>query len=551
MDGATLMAGAGGMIARFRESAVTAVSRAAAAVMPKARADAGSSAEKLLVPLGERSNQARYEAARAGRRLSNWTPGAEGVNTLLFYDGNYLRTRSRDIVRQNAWAANGLDALVSNMVGTGIRPRVNHDEAKFKEKVHKLWHHWTDVADAAGIQGFYGLQALAARSVIEGGEVLIRFRHRTPTSKWIVPLQIQILEAEFLPLNWNLIMPNGNRVISGIEYNQYNQRVAYHLYKIHPGELMNFGSVFNIPMRVPASEIVHVFRAKRPGQNRGEPWLTQALVKLHDLDKYDDAELMRKQTAALMAGFILKPAPEFSTTGENVDGADHEGGVTVNWSPGTMQVLLPGEDVKFSEPADVGPHYMDFMRTQLRAVACAMGVTYEQLTNDLSGVNYSSIRAGLIEFRRRIEQHQRNIIVHQMCRPIFARWMDTAVMAGMLRIRDYYDNRPIYQDAKWVAQGWAWVDPQKEISAVVLAIRAGLMSRDQAVALYGFDAEILDREVALANERTDALGVVYDSDPRYRSKTGLYPFGRNEGGNAEMEAEEPPVNTDIETAYNE
>ena len=149
------------MIARFRESAVTAVSRAAAAVMPKARADAGSSAEKLLVPLGERSNQARYEAARAGRRLSNWTPGAEGVNTLLFYDGNYLRTRSRDIVRQNAWAANGLDALVSNMVGTGIRPRVNHDEAKFKEKVHKLWHHWTDVADAAGIQGFYGLQALA------------------------------------------------------------------------------------------------------------------------------------------------------------------------------------------------------------------------------------------------------------------------------------------------------------------------------------------------------------------------------------------------------
>ena len=531
MNRSEFKAGMGHVVAGMRARIGRAMTRAAVAVMPKAHASAYGGGQFI---------QARYDAAQMGRRLGNWTPGVEGVNTLLFYDGNYLRTRSRDIVRQNAWAANGLDALVSNMVGTGIRPRFDHEDPAFKVKVQKLWHHWTEVADAAGIQGFYGLQALVARSMIEGGECFIRLRNRKLTDKNIVPLQLQVLEAEFCPLNWNLIQPNGNRVISGIEFDAFGRRVAYHLYRIHPGELMNFGSVFNVPLRVPADEIIHVFRPKRPGQNRGEPWLTQALVKLHDLDKYDDAELVRKQTAALMAGFITKPAPEYSTTGEDLDKVNDDGQVDVNWSPGTMQVLLPGEDVKFSEPADVGPNYGEFMRTQLRAVAAAMGVTYEQLTNDLTGVNYSSIRAGLLEFRRRMEQHQRSLIIHQMCRPIFTRWMDQAVLAGNLTIPDYNENRVTYHDCKWIPQGWTWVDPQKEVASTVMAVRAGLMSRDQAVAANGMDAETMDREIAMGNERADELGLIFDSDARLRSRTGMAPFGRDYGGGNIEEEEKTP-----------
>ena len=533
MNRAEIKAGAKLVVAGLRARIVSVMARTTVAVMPKSMAANGLGASG-------HSPQTSYEGAALGRRLGNWNPGAEGVNTLLFYDGNYLRTRSRDIVRQNAWAANGLDALVSNMVGTGIRPRFDHKNRKTKEKIQKLWHHWTSVCDAAGIQGFYGIQALVARAMIEGGECFIRFRNREVTDKNIVPLQLQVLEAEFCPLNWNIIQPNGNRVISGIEYDRFGRRVAYHLYKVHPGELMNFGTVFNVPMRVPASEILHIFRPKRPGQNRGEPWLAQALVKLHDLDKYDDAELVRKQTAALMAGFITKPAPEFSTTGEDTDKADDEGHVSVNWSPGTMQVLLPGEDVKFSDPADVGTNYGEFMRVQLRGVAAAMGVTYEQLTNDLTGVNYSSIRAGLLEFRRRMEQYQRSIIIHQMCRPIFARWMDTAVLARNLRIPDYNENRVSYHDCKWIAQGWTWVDPQREVASTVMAVRAGLMSRDQAVAANGMDAETMDREVAQGNARTDELSLIYDSDPRLRSRTGMAPFGRDYGGGNQEEMEKTP-----------
>jgi lambda family phage portal protein len=176
-----------------------------------------------------------------------------------------------------------------------------------------------------------------------------------------------------------------------------------------------------------------------------------------------------------------------------------------------LQVLLPGEDVKFSTPADVGATYETFMRVQLRSIAAGMGITYEQLTGDLTGVNYSSIRAGLLEFRRRCEAFQHQVIVFQMCRPIWRAWIDAAVLAGALpRARDLAP----YYDVKWIPPGFAWVDPLKDIKAQIMAVRAGFKSRAEVVSEQGYDAEEIDSEIAADNARADELGLEYDSDPR-------------------------------------
>jgi lambda family phage portal protein len=148
--------------------------------------------------------------------------------------------------------------------------------------------------------------------------------------------------------------------------------------------------------------------------------------------------------------------------------------------PGTLQILEPGEDIKFSDPADLGGSYSEFLRNQFRAVAAAIGITYEQLTGDLTGVNYSSIRAGLLEFRRRCEMLQHGVIVHQLCRPVWQAWLEQAVLAGRIDCAWGYaraaSQTPAYLTAKWIPQGWQWVDPQKEFNALKLAIRAGLTS---------------------------------------------------------------------------
>ena len=270
-------------------------------------------------------------------------------------------------------------------------------------------------------------------------------------------------------------------------------------------------------VRVDASEILHLFRPLRPGQIRGEPWLARALVKLNELDQYDDAELVRKKTAAMFAGFITRLAPEDNLMGEG--SADPNGVALAGLEPGTLQILEPGEDVKFSQPADVGASYAEFLRMQFRAVAAAMGVTYEQLTGDLTQVNYSSIRAGLLEFRRRCEALQHGVIVHQLCRPIWQVFIEQAVLEGALSLPGYarggQAQRRAYLAVKWIPQGWQWVDPQKEFNAMLTAMRAGLLSRSEAISSFGYDAEDVDREIAADNARADALGLVFESDPRH------------------------------------
>lgn len=462
-----------------------------------------------------------YDGTGMGRRALKWNPGNPGAVSALALTQDQLRTKSRDLVRRNAWAAAGIEAFVANAIGTGIKPQSMIQDQSQREAVHALWWSWCEDADAAGLTDFYGLQGLATRAMLEGGEAFVRMRYRRAEDNLSVAFQLQVLEAEHLPISLNQDLPNGNVIRAGIEFDLLGRRVAYHLYRAHPndGMLAPMSGTGSLDLvRVDATEIVHLYRPLRPGQIRGEPWLARALVKLNELDQYDDAELVRKKTAAMFAGFITRMAPEDNLMGEG--DADESGVALAGMEPGTLQILEPGEDIKFSAPADVGSSYAEFMRQQFRAVAAAMGITFEMLTGDLTQVNYSSIRAGLLEFRRRCETLQHGVIVHQLCRPIWRAWMQQAVLEGKLDLPNYRTKAREYQAAKWIPQGWQWVDPEKEFKAMQLAIRSGLMSRSEAISSYGYDAESIDREIAADNARADSLGLVLDTDPRLVARNG-------------------------------
>ncbi len=465
-----------------------------------------------------------YDGVGSGRRALAWAPGNLGAVAALAYAQEDLRAKSRDLVRRNAWAAAGLDAFVANAIGTGIKPQSMLGNRDLRETLHRLWWRWCEEADAANLTDFYGLQALACRALLEGGEVFVRLRYRRPEDGLAVPLQLQVLEPEHVPVTLNRVTSNGNTIRCGIEFDALGRRVAYHVYRQHPNDALlaaGSGHGGNSTVRVPAAEMLHLFRPLRPGQIRGEPWLARALVKLHELDQYDDAELVRKKTAAMFAGFVTRVSPEDHLLGEGM--ADANGVALAGLEPGTMQILEPGEDIKFSQPADVGGAYPEFMRQQFRAVAAAMGITYEMLTGDLTQVNYSSIRAGLLEFRRRCEAIQHGVIVHQLCRPVWRAFIDQAVLAGVLKSPDDGGQNPDLLAVKWIPQGWQWVDPLKEIKALQAAIRAGLLSRSEAISSNGYDAEQIDQEIAADNARADALGLRFDSDPRWDQPSAAEP----------------------------
>lgn len=451
-----------------------------------------------------------WDGAGSGRRMMYWQPESGSINSLCFPDLETLRSRSRDVVRNKAYAANIIDTIVSNCVGTGIKPQSKAKDAEFRKKVQELWLRWTDDADSSGTTDFYGLQALVCRSMVEGGECFVRLRTRKPEDGFSVPLQLQVLESEHLDNKSNQTLGNGNVIRSGIEFNKLGQREAYYLFKEHPGE-----STFGESVRVPANDVLHIYKLLRPGQIRGKPWLSTVLSKLHELDQYDDAELVRKKTAAMFAGFITRLDPEANIMGEAE--ANEHGVALSGLEPGTMQLLDPGEDIKFSEPSDVGGSYEAFMRQQLRAIAIGVGITYEQLTGDLTNVNYSSIRAGLIEFRRRCAMLQHNIMVFQFCRPIWNRWLELAMLSG--KIASSKKEGQTFKDVKWIPQGFDWVDPLKDQQAQQMAVRNGFKSRSEVVSEMGYDAEEIDQEIAEDQKRADSFGLCFDSDARKNTQT--------------------------------
>jgi lambda family phage portal protein len=446
-----------------------------------------------------------FEAGQGSRRLRHFQPSRAHLNTLIAAAGADITARARWLVRNNGYAANAIESWAGNVVGDGIKPSSLIADAALKARVQRLWLDWTDDSDAEGFTDFYGQQRRAAREVFIAGEVFFRFRPRRPEDGLMVPLQLQMIPSEMLPLTRNEQLPGGNVVRQGIEFDRIGRRVAYHFLRRHPGDVSDPG-LPGETVRVPASEVIHVIDPVDAGQLRGISRFAPGIVKLFLLDQYDDAELDRKKVAAMHALFITTPAPAEPF---DVAESDEAGERTMDLEPGQIVMLEPGEEVQTSAPADVGQTYEPFQYRTLLQVSAALGIPYAYLSNDMLKANYSNSRLALLEFRRRIEAYQHSVMVWQICRRVWARWMDMAVMAGALDLPGYEARRREHIACSWLPPKWDWVDPLKDARAEIEQIEAGLKSRTQALAERGYDADQVDAEIGADRERERRLGLSF------------------------------------------
>ncbi|HMF52205.1 MAG TPA: phage portal protein, partial [Candidatus Saccharimonadales bacterium] len=402
----------------------------------------------------------------------------------------------------------------SNEIGTGITPRSRAPDETFRKAADALWNDWTKVADADGVLDFYGLQSLASRTRVEGGEVFIRLRQRAPSDGLPVPLQLQFLEPEFCPSDTNELLPiGGHSIRAGIEFNGIGKRTAYWMHRTHPGErFLTINLAELVP--VPASSVIHHYAPLRPGQLRGAPWTVQALIKTRDFDEYDDAELVRKKsrasyTAAITRANYADDEYKFDPfSGAPLD--PQNGDVPImTVEPGAMVAMLPGEDLKFFEGDSTGAGYADFVRQQLLGAAAALDIPYEFLSGDMSKVNDRLMRVVLNEFHRILEQSQWHLVIPQICEPVWSAWMDQAVLAGALTAPEYFARRKEYQRVDWRPQRWEYIHPVQDVQARQMEVASGFNSRSAVVAERGEDAEEIDRQNAEDKNRAEGLGLTY------------------------------------------
>lgn len=439
----------------------------------------------------------KYEGAASGRRTSGWHSSSTSANQETYSALTTLRNRARDLVRNNPYAKNAIDVITTNTIGTGILPRPKVEGAQ-GEKIIAEWNKWagTKACDFDKQHTFYGIQALAMKTIAQSGEVLIRKRMVNDKKN---PLRLQVLEPDFLDTSKHLdALESGGYVIQGVEFDKDGNRIGYWLFDTHPGE-DRMGSLKS--KMVPADEVLHVYSVERPGQVRGVPFGASAMMRLRDFDDYEDAQLMRQKIAACFAVFVQDAS------------ADAIGGSTANdelperVEPGIIEKLPAGKTVTFATPPGA-EGYGEYTRKVLQAIAIGYGITYEALTSDLSNVNFSSGRMGWLEFSRRISHWQQNIFIPMLCEDVWNWWVKSKNITGDIKGE---------VDVEWTTPRREMIDPVKETEAMALAIRNGLTSWQEAVRELGYDPNTLIAQIVEDNKKFDENKIVLESDPRVKA----------------------------------
>ena len=444
--------------------------------------------------------QRHYEAAAIGRRTQGWRQTNSDANAAIAPVLGTIRERARDLVRNNPYAASALSTIADHAIGWGIVPKSN----KRATTAWKQWGETTD-CDADGRHDFYGLQKLVKRTVVESGEILVRRRFRRLTDGFAIPMQLQVLDPDFLDTSKDTMLGGGERlIINGVEFDGIGRRVAYWLFKDHPGSGFA-GSLTS--QRVPASEVIHVFRPDRPGQVRGLSWFAPVLLRFKDFDEYEDATLMKQKIAACLA--VIKSGSDSAGVGLGTVDSSTTPQVD-SLEPGAILDLGPDQTVQVVNPPRVD-EYDTYATAVLRAIATGLGVTYEDLTGDYKEMPFSAARMSRIRHWARVEDWRWRIIIPQFCEPSWRWFAEAAQIMGLVG-----DDTAV----EWSAPPAPMVDPVNEGLAIQRNVRSGIQSLSDALRERGMDPKAVFAEMADDNKELDRLGIILDSDPRQMTQAG-------------------------------
>lgn len=473
----------------------------------------------------------RFEGAAGGRRNAGWRATGTDANAENAPALALLRNRARDLRRNNPYAERAISGIADNVVGYGIVPSPKSIKDRDSKRLAGLWAGWGESleCDADGLENFYGLQHKVIECVAESGECLIRRRRRYASDGLTVPLQLQVLEPDFIDDAKNGEI-GSNTIIQGIEFDALGKRVGFWLFEEHPGANRTLRAMQS--RRIPAEDVIHVFLPKRVGQVRGYTWFAPVMQRLRNFDEMEDAIMEQAKIAACFAGFI---------TNDNAASSGKAPPLIDRMEPGMLQQLAPGESVTTASPPTFNG-YQPYSWQALHAIAVGMGVPYELMVGDLKGVNFSSGRMGWLHFARRVDVWQWRMLIPQMCERAWEWFMEAQALLPGGVLQDVY--------AEWVPPRREMVDPKTETQTVKDRLRSGLVTWPNALRELGItDPEGHAADIAKFNKLFDDLGLVLDCDPRKVSDAGLTQ-ARTAGTVIPSTDVDPPANND-ETQTND
>ena len=437
-------------------------------------------------------------ASKKRRQTQTWNPAMGSGDNVSLDDLPVLRDRSRDLLRNAPLAVGAVSTVVTNVVGTGLKPQAHIDRTILKQylktdeameawenKAERIFQVWAENRDCDITRGqtFAEMQALVLRSCLESGDVFVLRKYKERVGN-AFGTSVQIIEADRVadPTNCN------DNIIAGVEIDTDGAPVAYHVANRHPDD-HDKGTLSYA--RVPAfdnsgiRQMLHIFTRNRPGMTRGIPYLAPVIESLKQLDRYTEAEIMAAVISSMFTIFVktesdegLKPmvpmGAEDTAPARNSD---------YKLSPGAILDLQPNEAIEIADPKRPNQAFDGFVQSILRQIGVALELPFEILIKHFTA-SYSAAQAALVEAWKTFSS-RRKWMASQFCQPIYEMVITEAIARGYLEAPGFFSDpfvRAAYLGAEWIGPPRGQIDQLKEIRAAAYRVNLGVSTLEEETA---------------------------------------------------------------------
>lgn len=444
-----------------------------------------------------------YDAASWDRLTLDWnaplTTGDAEMRTRL----RTIRGRARELERNEPYTIRYLTCLENNIYdhhGIAMQSKAadfaGRDAATKSPKVvmdypdiaaiESAWAEWCKNPFVTGDMTFNEGGRLTLRTMARDGDPLVKFVVDSSINQF--GFALQLLEPDMIDDYRNEMIPARNgegqgQIRMGVEVNSFMKQTAYWILKEHPGDQMWWNSDGYYSDRKDAKDYLHLFKRKRMTQVRDVSWMVGIMRDLKMLDGYDEAAIVAARTGAAKMGFFVQKASD----GNPYDGAkDDAGNLITDAEPGALEQLPYGMEFQGWSPEYPHSAYPDFIKSRVRRIGAGLNMSYYTLANDLTEVNFSSIRAGILDDREQYKTLQ-TFWIDRFQSPIFLQWLQYALLTGSIKDKLSGNALPMSKYDKFALhefrpRRWPWVDPLKDVQADALAVNNRFTTRGRVVA---------------------------------------------------------------------
>ncbi len=469
-----------------------------------------------------------HGASQTKNSLVGWITGGGSAEDDIDLQGSILRIRSRDLYAGGGLGRGIPATMVTNVVGWGLQPKPKIDRevlgiseeaaAEWERQALRWFTMWakSPMCDATRQHTYWEMQELAFRSELVSGDVITTFGMK-PNARNPFQTVIRLIEADRLSTpesTGNSQAENtdsGGRIVDGVEIDKEGEIVAYHIATYHPLQDENPGDITWERIEAYGKDtgmpnVLHSMCAERPEQHRGVPFISGAIEKIKQLDRYMDAELAASIVAAMLTVFITNDGTNDDAYDSINDSISEDEKVTddsmkIELGNGNVYELPPGKKVEKVGDSRAPTAFDAYTQQIITMIGAGEEIPYEVAMHRYDS-NFTAANAARLDFWKVVTKY-RERFTQQFCQPIYEAVITEAVALGLLDAPGFFDD-PMVRDAwcgcKWNGTSRGHVQPVQEANAAKIRMEAGITTGEQEAMEYS-GADYLENIAQIGRER--------------------------------------------------